>query len=333
MRARVVLANVDYKRHMTSEGDQFQEGLRSAGWTLCGLGYDHRLDVPEILHHYQPDRVVVHDKRDWDPTSSIAFRKDIGFRRLEALRKWDGFKAVVVKDAASSLPYQKHFYDEVGADAAIVYYHPKQVATHSLWLMGKPMIRTYHSVAAADLDGLDLRQPRKRAVVSGAASNAYPLRQRVIRDAAMCGVDVMRHPGYGNVGTSTPAYLKTLAGYQVHVATASMYGFALRKIIESVAVGCTVVTDLPDFDVLPEIDGALVRVRPTTNPIEMRDVIRSAVALWNLEERLAWAEKARRFYDYEAIGCLLSLELAKAADHKRSSSAGLTSLISATSAG
>ncbi len=330
--SRIVLANVDYKRHMTSEGDQLQEGLRSAGWTLCGKGYDGSQDVQFILDKYNPDRIVVHDKRDWDPTSSIAFRKDVGFGRLEALRKSPAFKAVVVKDAASSLPYQKHFYDEVGADAAIVYYHPKQVATHSLWLTGRPMIRTYHSVAAADLDGLDLWAPRKRAVVSGAASNAYPLRQRVIRDAAMCGVDVLRHPGYGNVGTSTPAYLKTLAGYQVHVATASMYGFALRKIIESIAVGCTVVTDLPDFDVLPEIDGALIRVRPTMNPIEMRDVIRSAVALWNLDDRMAWAEKARRFYDYEAIGCLLSLELAKAAEAKRSSLAVSNSLISATGA-
>jgi hypothetical protein len=154
----------------------------------------------------------------------------------------------------------------------------------------------------------------------------------VIRDAVMCGVDVMRHPGYGNTGTRTPEYLKTIAGYKVHVATASMYGFALRKIIESVAVGCAVVTDLPDFDVLPEIDGAIIRVRPTANSIEMRDVIRSAVALWNLDERLAWAEKARRFYDYEAIGCYLSLELARAAERKRSCTADSTSLISATGA-
>jgi hypothetical protein len=96
-------------------------------------------------------------------------------------------------------------------------------------------------------------------MVSGAASNAYPLRQRVIRDALDLGVDVLRHPGYGNQGPRTPEYMRHLAGYKVHVATASMYGFALRKIIESVAMGCTVVTDLPAYDVLPEIDGALVQ--------------------------------------------------------------------------
>ena len=325
--ARVFLANLDYRRHMTSEGDQLQEGLRSAGWTLAGKGYDDLTDVPTILERYRPDVVVVHDKRDWDPASSIAFRKDLGFGRLEALQKSAAFKAVVVKDAASSLPYQKRFYDDVGADAAIVYYHPKQVACHSLWMNGRPMIRTYHSIASADLAAIDLRAPRKRAIVTGAASNAYPLRQRVIRDAAMLGVEVLRHPGYGNTGARTPEYLRKIAGYKVHVATASMYGFALRKIIESVAVGCSVVTDLPDFDILPEIDGALYRVKPTANAIEMRDVIRTAEKLWDLEERLAWAEKARRFYDYEAIGCYLDHKLSEAAASK-SFLVGCTSPIS-----
>jgi hypothetical protein len=145
----VLLANVDYRRHMTTEGDEFQEGLRSAGWTLCGVGYDGLTDVPGILDRYQPDRVVVHDKRDWDPASAIAFRKDLGFTRLSALRQSSAFKAVVVKDAASSLPYQKAFYDEVGADAAIVYYHEQSVTTHGMWFAGQ----------AADPD-LSLRERR-----------------------------------------------------------------------------------------------------------------------------------------------------------------------------
>lgn len=314
----VVLANVDYQRHMTSEGDQFQEGLRSAGWTLCGKGYDGLQDVPTILERYAPDRVVVHDKRDWDPLSAIAFRKDIGFTHLSALKAAPAFKAVVVKDAASSLPYQRAFYDEAGADAAIVYYHERSVTTHGMWLQGKPLIRTYHSLNADDLACVPLYGIRLGAVVSGAASNAYPLRQRVIRDAMALNVTVLRHPGYGNhIGVRTPEYLRQLARFKVHIATASMYGFALRKIIESVAVGCTVITDLPAYDVLPEIDGALIRVRPTIGTQEIHDVIAGAVSSWDLEERLVWAAKARRFYDHEAIGARLDRVLMDAAAEVR----------------
>ncbi len=312
MSARVVLANVDYRRHMTSEGDQFQEGLRASGWTLTGAGYDGRKDVGAILDHYRPDRIVVHDPRDWDPASPIAFRKDLGFARVPLLQKSEAFKAVVVKDAASSLQYQAQFFDQAGADAAIVYYHPLSVEQHSGWLKGKTLIRTYHSVAAVDLAGLDFRRPRGGAVVSGAVSRSYPLRQRVIRDKALLGIDVLKHPGYGNAGHTTPEYLKQIARYKVHIATASTFGFALRKIIESVAVGCTVITDLPAFDVLPEIDGALVRVKPTIGIRELRAMISSLLQSWDLEERLAWASKAQRFYNYETVGYALdrALELA-----------------------
>jgi hypothetical protein len=313
MSARVVLANIDYRRHMTSEGDQFQEGLGSAGWTLAGAGYDGRTDVVEILDAYQPDLVVVHDPRDWDPNSPICFRKDIGFGRVPSLRNHGAFKAVVVKDAATSLEYQAQFFDSVGADAAIVYYHSRAVEQYSGWLQGKALIRTYHSVNVADLDPIDLRRPRGGAVVSGAVSKSYPLRQRIIRDQAMLGIDVLKHPGYGNRGSTTPEYLKRIARYKVHVATASMFGFALRKIIESVAVGCTVITDLPAFDVLPAIDGALVRVKPTIGLRELRAVLSDQLRVWDLDERLEWAAQARAFYDYRTVGAALDRAIATAA--------------------
>lgn len=313
MSGRVVLANVDYKRHMTSEGDQFQEGLRAAGWTLTGAGYDGRKDVGAILEHYRPDRIVVHDPRDWDPASPIAFRKDLGFANVSLLQTAEAFKAVVVKDAATSLQYQAQFFDSVGADAAIVYYHPRSVEEHSGWLKGKTLIRTYHSVDISDLDGIDLRRPRGGAVISGAVSRSYPLRQRVIRDARTLGIDVLKHPGYGNAGSTTPAYLRQLARYKVHIATASTFGFALRKIIESVAVGCTVITDLPAFDVLPEIDGALLRVEPSASLRAMGTAVRSALSAWDLDERIEWARKARDFYDYLTVGQALDRALATVA--------------------
>ena len=305
----ILLGNVDYRRHMTTEGDQFQEGLRSAGWIVSGKGFDNVTDVPTILGRYQPKRIVVHDPRDWDPTSPIAFRKDVGFGRLEALRDAAAFKGIVVKDAGSSHAYQEKVYRSIRADAAITYYHQASVWKHGLWLRTVPLIRTYHSIDADDLATIPMDTARRPVVVSGALSNVYPLRQRVVRDCKVLGVDVLRHPGYGNRGAVTPIYCRQLAGYQVAIATASLYGFALRKIMEAVAVGCTVITDLPAYDVLPEIDGALVRVPHTINTTDLRDVIRRTVAAWDPLERGLWAARARAFYDYRSIGRLLALNL------------------------
>lgn len=306
----LLLGNVDYRRHMTTEGDQFQTGLEAAGWTIAGTGFDDLLDVPTILARYRPARIVVHDPRDWDPASPIAFRKDLGFQRIAALRTAEVYTAVVVKDAASSLAYQSKFFRDVRADAAIVYYAPRAIWVNAPWLQAVPLVRTYHSVDADDLARIPLTIERRAVVVSGALSKAYPLRQRVVRDSHVLGVDVIPHPGYGNRGARTPDYCRTLAGYKVSIATASMYGFALRKIIEAVAVGCTVITDLPALDVLPEIDGALVRVKPTIGTAEIAGVIAEAVTAWDPLERAAWAARARAFYDYRAIGRRLSMNLA-----------------------
>lgn len=309
----IVLGNVDYRRHMTTEGDQFQEGLRAAGWPICGTGFDGYTDVPLILDRYRPDTIVIHDPRDWDPSSAIAFRKDLGFTRLSALRTAEAFKAIVVKDAASSLVYQARIFRQVGADAAITYYHARSIWKNADWLQHVPLIRTYHSLDADDLAAIPMGSDRRAVVVSGALSKAYPLRQRVVRDSHVLGVDVIPHPGYSNKGARTPAYCRLLGGYKVSIATASMYGFALRKIIEGVAVGCTVITDLPAYDVLPAIDGALVRVPATINPPELASVIAAAVLSWDPLERALWAARARLFYDYRALGRRLADHLAIAA--------------------
>jgi hypothetical protein len=86
------------------------------------------------------------------------------------------------------------------------------------------------------------------------------------------------------------------------VATASRYGFALRKIVESVAMGATPITDLPAYDVLPEIDQALVRISPVATLAELKEAIDTAERAWNLDRALYFAESARHFYDYRKIG-------------------------------
>lgn len=310
---KLLFGNIDYRRHMTDEGEQLQRGLEAAGWKLVGPEFgDGCRDVPELLERHRPEAAIVHDKRDWSPDSEGAFRKDIGFERLNALRDWPCFRAAVLKDAASVQAYQEEFFNEVGADAAIVYYDPATVRALNPWLKAA-CIRTYHSVDGHLCAEIDLTRPRRPAVMSGALNGAvYPLRQAVFewrRYNDRDFLDVLTHPGYHNAGAHTPAYLAQLASYRVHFASASRYGFALRKIIESVAMGATPVTDLPERDRLPEIDEALVRVAPDSHPAHVLRVIKQANADWNLKERLMWAKRARQWYDFRAIGKRLSADL------------------------
>lgn len=303
---KVVLANIDYRKHMTDEGNQLQEGLHSVGWVLCGRGYDgDETDVVRILNNHQPGIVFVQDKRDWDPSSVGAFRKDVGFQGVECLQtvKNPPFRVTVLKDAATRRLYQRAFIEEeVNADAIVVYYDKEKVRELNPWI-DRPMIRTYHTIDGDYARALDLRGTRKRALVSGACSKeAYPMRVMAKHWAKELGLDVLPHPKHCNRGTRTPRYLQTLSRYLVHVATASRYGFALRKIIESVAVGCTPVTDLPASDVLPEIDGALVRVQPPYDVPDVERAIEHALGTWDMGERLAYARKAQEYYDFRAMG-------------------------------
>lgn len=304
--SKLVLANIDYRRHMTDEGEQLQLGLEAAGWTLVGVGYGGGCrDVPQLLERYRPEMVLVSDKRDWDPVNSGSFRKDIGFTNLSELSKHpEVFKMCVVKDAGGMHDYHRRFCEEISADAIVTYYHDLSVLPLNRWMLDYPTIRTYHTIDATL--NLHLPHDRKRAVVSGAIGDVYPLRRTVALNRQQLGVDLMGHPGYSNKGCVTPGYLKALAGYRVHVATASKFGFALRKIIESVAVCATPVTNLPVHDCLPGIDKALVRINDNASLREIRDAIDYADRGWDIHERATFAAIAKDLYDYRAMGVRLS---------------------------
>lgn len=316
---RLVLANIDYRRHTSSEGDELQRGLEHAGWRLCGAGYGESCrDVPTLLRLYAPRAIFVSDKRDWDPRSEGAYRKDVGFTGIDELQNCSGvFRACVVKDAGSVRRYHFAHCEEIGADAVLNYYHPRSVMALNPWLRSDQLVRTYHSVDVGICAALPLEESRDRAIVTGAISGAYPVRKRLfqwIKKHPNRGLRAFGHVGYGNRGCHTPAYLRLLAGYRVHVATASQYGFALRKIIESVAVGATPITNLPAYDVLPEIDGALVRVGADASVAEILEAVARADTAWDLDERLAWAKRAWVWYDWRAVGVRLSVAFdAKAA--------------------
>ncbi len=297
----IMLALHDYRNHMTDEGWQLQEGLRLAGVTLCGKGYDGLLSVPAILDRYGPDLVIIADPRDWTASMGGAFDKSAEFTGLEALR--DVPTAVVFKDAASSPAFQRAFHERINADALICYYHPQSVCACAPWVKPDRIVRTYHSI---DADAIpEFNADRKGAIVSGARNaHVYPLRELVIRNAAAWGVDVLPHPGYGNHGCHTQAFYKTLNRYKVCIATASRYGFALRKIIEGVACGCVVVTDLPPHDGLGFAERGLVRVE-----VRIEEAIAAACDRWTSQAAWSAAEEVKGFYDFRAVGRRLYSEL------------------------
>lgn len=312
----LMLGNIDYEMHMTDEGDQFQKGLQSAGWTLAGAGYgDGERDVAKLLERHNPTHVIVHDKRDWSRDSRICFRDDIEYENLGVLRDASAWVGIVVKDAATFRSYTEAFAEEVDADSLIVYYDKGAVDKHSGgWTRAYNKIRTYHSVDA-DLCG-SIVEPAKRkyAMVSGAVGRHYWLRSKIFLSAKNWGIDPYKHPGYGNSGSATEKYLRLMARYKVHVATASNFGFALRKIIESVAMGCTPVTNLPPEDVLPHIDGALVRVPAGMGLHGVREVIYNAARNWDYDERMKWARLAWSWYDWRSMGCRLSANIAQGSE-------------------
>lgn len=311
---RLVLANHYYSQHMTNEGLQLQEGLQHAGWTLAGPHYgDGERDVRRLILQYHPEAVFVQDKRDWDPDSGCpGATPDLKFQYLGVLSGYQGLVSVVVKDGGpDGSDYHEAFCRETKPSAVVLYYHPLSVLKYCPWLSQYKLVRTYHSVSHADVPPFARAEDRRPICGSGAMlSDVYPLRNRVAPRASEFGMVWLPHPGYSNnAGPDTPNYLSFLNSFKVHFATSSSYGFALRKIIESVACGCTVVTDLPTYDVLPEIDRAIIRVKPSITDIDLKAVLNEAVASWDESGRWKWAQKALRYYDYREVGFRLSRSL------------------------
>jgi hypothetical protein len=308
------LANIDLKSHMTSEGEELQRGLAANGWILCGTGYgDGCKDVKVLLERHRPRAVFVAQKSDWDPKSAGSFRKDLGFLNLGMLKdRKDIFKICPVKDA-SGPEYQRQFCEEIAADLVVHYYHEKSIGALCPWLKDYRTLRIYHSIDArlAQLHFIPTEQ-RKRGIVSGAVSGVYPLREMVFRSAQSLGLMKYSHPGYSNHGCQSGEYLKTLGGVKIHICTASRFHFSLRKIFESVAVGAVPITNLPTYDNIPCIDGALVRVPDSISVPELHEVINQAERGWDYDERLKFAQACWQFYDWRIAGERLNEGILKA---------------------
>lgn len=312
---KLILANILYRTHGTDEGEQLQAGLALAGWTLAGFGYgDGCVDVPTLLDRHKPGVVLVQAREDWDAASPGCFDKRVSFKNIAALAQHPSFKVQVVKDCPGRHDRRQAWCAEIKADALLTYYHSDSTVPLSPWMADYPRIRHRHTIGADTVKALDFPAQRARCIVSGAMNREmYPLRTRVMEHAKMLGVDLLRHPGYGCIGNRNADYLRTLSQYKVSVACASRFGFALRKQLESLAAGCVVVTDLPEYDGWPWLDDAMIRVPIDATAAQLREAIDRGESQWSPERAERQWQAAIEHYDWKLRGVELSEAILKAA--------------------
>lgn len=320
------LAVESMRRHMTDEGWQIFDGLQHAGYELAGhnlatvacteMGgkqYLDQTDVKSLLIRTMPTTVVVQDKREWDYKKGDFRDPKAQFTNVDALRSaHDVFKVTILKDAQQRPEYHRQSADEMGVHAWIVYYHPKIVKRLAPYVREQHLIRTYHSISLDYAPTIgQIRSANKHGcLLSGAVSGAYPLRSALVRGINhLPETTYLVHPGYHRDGCATPKFLQVLCNYKVAICTASMYGYALRKIMEATACGCRVITDLPNDEILPAIDGNLIRVLPGITAKAMAHIIEKAIRQYDLNLQLEFAQKAQDFYDYQAVGRRLAADI------------------------
>ena len=302
-KGKIFLAIKQFAQHMSNEGWQLQTGLEAAGYQLCGRGFDIATGhVPKILAQTRPDVAVLQDKREWDPKNPACLRKNEAFEHYSALGKRDDlFRLTVLKDAQHNVDDNARTAEVCKIHAWIVYYHPEMVQHLAPYSRKRHYVRTWHSLDPDQLPEFDHARI-KTALLSGATSKiAYPLRTRLF-EAPLKYTQKLLHPGYHANGSATESYLKTLNQFRVAVCTCSVYGYALRKIIEATACGCRVVTDLPPDETLPEIDGNLIRISPDTPADTVDELCRLAAAEWDAEQQLEYRRRAVLFYNYRRRG-------------------------------
>lgn len=300
---KVMLAVKAMKHHTADAGWQLTMGFDWAGYTLCGADFEYNFQhVPTIMHHYNPSTVVMQDKREWIgfTAGQAKQRHAMEFRNVEWLKgKNSIFKMTVLKDAQQKPHFHRESADEIDAHGWITYYHPQIVKHVAPFVRPEHCVRTYHSVNRFDVPEYSYEN-RKGCIISGAISYAYPLRTQIVKRAGfISNLTYKKHPGYRADGCHTPDYLKELSKYKVSICTSSRYGYTLRKIIESTAAGCIVVTDLPSDDPLPFIDENLVRIDSTDG---LRKLLQQLENDYDPDRQYYLSNLAKLHYDYRMLG-------------------------------
>lgn len=313
---RLALAVASMQTHTTDEGWQLMDGLRAGGYKLCGRG--ERVDigcvqVGSILSDYKPGTLLLQDKREWlGRTAGKGFDHSEQFLSTSELQHHsDVFKGYVLKDAHSDQALHSGCAIDICCHFWVVYYDKRLVAATAPFAREEHMVRTYHGVDAGTVPAFHVGR-KNAALLSGAVSGAYPLRQRLAKaqlSGSLPNVDYLKHPGYGRSRCYTKDYLWTLSQYKVAICTSSRFGYAVRKIIEATACGCRVITDLPVDEVLPGIDANLVRVDVGIATADLSILVHELCTSWDAGRQTVFADLAKELYDYRALGAKLSADI------------------------
>lgn len=300
---RVALGVASMIDHTTDEGFQITHGLSENGYLHCGHALPHPgTDVRQIIAKHKPSTLVLQDIREWDVGQKTFRDPDARFTNVTDLQKHpEIFKLTILKDAQQNPRYHSQAAKDMAANAWVIYYHPAIVHHLAPYTRPQHLIRTYHSLDPRIVPAFGSTKRKHGCLFSGAVSAAYPLRQRIKVAVDSLPIDVLDHPGYHRNGCVTGEFFKLLSEYKVSICTSSRFGYALRKIIESSAAGCRVITDLPVDEVMPYIDSNLIRIPPDISISGLADVIRKAIKEYDSEWQKDVAANAIRYYDYVAV--------------------------------
>jgi hypothetical protein len=261
---RTFMAVKSMENHTTDEGWQLSLALGAGGYSVTGYGIGEcqLTDAVDVVTYFNSSVLVLQDKREWQgKTAGSGFDQREQFTRVSYLSsREDIFVGTILKDAQHNPEYHRQSAEEIGANFWVCYYHPQIVCHLAPYVRQEHVVRTYHTVDVEKVPAFrGARERNPKSLLSGAVSGAYPLRQRLMASRTTHGyrrvMNVLPHPGYGRTKCYTPEYLQQLSQYRVAICTSSVYGYALRKIVEATACGCVVITDLPVDDPLPGIDG------------------------------------------------------------------------------
>ena len=299
---KLVLGVHSMQNHTTDEGWQITHGLSLNGYRHCGHMLEEKeTDVANLIEKHHPGTIVVQDVREWDVQSNDFRDKEARFTRVESMKSEESlFRVTVLKDSHQRPEYHSRESDRIGVHAWIVYYNDRIVKHLAPYVRPQHLIRTTHSIDSLTVPDFSNDRPFN-CLFSGAVSGAYPLRQRMLTFRKYLPMHVHNHPGYHRNGCVVPDFLKLLNQFKVSICTSSRYGYSLRKLIESTACGCRVITDLPVDEILPVVEENLIRISPMASRIEMKRVIEVVVNSYDYEKQRDLAKRAIEHYDYRAV--------------------------------